>query len=457
MFEHVSASTDTGRPILRMLLLIVAAAFIGSTTIPAEAVSSDGPRIVYSSLTKKDIVDTILTAVADNYVLPDVAREMVDSVRSKYSRGDYAKIDDLAVLLNQISLDMQDVSRDEHLRFEILEAGDTVAQGDDAPSESEIAQWTSENFGFNRIEMMKGNVGYLDLRTFRDTVYAKKTLRASMDFLANCQAVIIDLRNNRGGRPEMLQMLAGYFLATPGHLYDIQHRGGDSTTEHWSFKCETDHPLHDVELVILIGKRTFSAAESFAYSLKRLGRATLVGEATAGGAHLVRLIGYPTMELRLRMPVDRAVDPATGYSWQSIGVQPDIAAAAANALALGHIAALEAVKRRAGDMAAAGKLNWLIDGLRAELDSISLTEDELRLFVGHYQQYGVELDDGQLLVLVGGKPFCNLKSFSLKLFAVEEHPESRVRFVIDEKTHTPTALEVLLDDGRVMRFERTGD
>ena len=58
---------------------------------------------------------------------------------------------------------------------------------------------------------MRGNVGYLNLRSFVDLNYSKETAVAAMNFLANTDAVIIDLRKNPVGFINIEIFLASYF------------------------------------------------------------------------------------------------------------------------------------------------------------------------------------------------------------------------------------------------------
>ena len=76
-----------------------------------------------------------------------------------------------------------------------------------------------------------------------------------------------------------------------------------------------------------------------AYELQALGRATVVGEVTRGGAHPSTVVSL-TENIELRLPVARAVNPVTGSKLGGRGVQPDVTVPAAEALE----AALEALR-----------------------------------------------------------------------------------------------------------------
>jgi Peptidase family S41 len=77
-------------------------------------------------------------------------------------------------------------------------------------------------------------------------------------------------------------------------------------------------------------KDTFSGGEEFAYDLKALKRAIIVGETTGGGAH-------PTGPKRLddhigiMVPVERSIN-LTQTDWEGTGVEPDVKVPADRAL-----------------------------------------------------------------------------------------------------------------------------
>src|SRR5262249_45665907 len=141
------------------------------------------------------------------------------------------------------------------------------------------------NYGFARVEILDGNVGYLDLRGFLPAEIARDSAGAAMAFLANADALIIDLRANGGGEPSMIQLLCGYFFERPTPLNTFEWRGREGREESWSAAEVPGKKRPDVPLFVLTSATTFSAAEEFAYDLKCLKRATLIGARTGGGAN----------------------------------------------------------------------------------------------------------------------------------------------------------------------------
>ena len=81
---------------------------------------------------------------------------------------------------------------------------------------------------------------------------------------------------------------------------------------------------------LLTSSSTASAAEHLALALKRTGRATLVGETTAGAGHYGRPI--PVRRYSVFVPFGRTYDPQAGQGWEGTGVAPDVATPADRAL-----------------------------------------------------------------------------------------------------------------------------
>jgi C-terminal processing protease CtpA/Prc len=108
----------------------------------------------------------------------------------------------------------------------------------------------------------------------------------------------------------------------------------------------------DKPVFVLTSGTTFSGAEELGYDLQQLGRATVIGERTRGGAHPVERFRLRP-HLQATIPVARAHSPASGGNWEGTGVLPDVDVPAGDALAtayqraLAHVLSLGDEGRRA--------------------------------------------------------------------------------------------------------------
>jgi len=204
-----------------------------------------------------------------------------------------------------------------------------------------------DNYGFREVKILDGNIGYLDLREFVAPKYGSETLANAMHFLKNTNAMIIDLRQNDGGSPEMVQLLASYFFSSEPvvHLANHYNRPKNELTKSMTLSNVTGLRRPKTGLYILTSSKTFSAAEAFSYQLQSLKRAIIVGEKTAGGAHLTGSV-IATDKFYVRIPQGRTTSPVTNSNWEGIGVIPDIEVRAEEALKAAQTKALEGIKDR---------------------------------------------------------------------------------------------------------------
>ena len=68
------------------------------------------------------------------------------------------------------------------------------------------------NFGFEKVERLAGNIGYLDLRGLMPPQIMGDTAAAAMAFVANAEALIVDLCQNGGGSPDAVALMASYLV-----------------------------------------------------------------------------------------------------------------------------------------------------------------------------------------------------------------------------------------------------
>lgn len=290
---------------------------------------------------RKQIVDGLITNLNQHYVFPEKAKAIEMLLRAKQQHGAYDAISSAEQLASVLTTDLQGITKDIHLEVEYSEEEIPEETTGDAPSAEEkameLVQMKKQDFGIEAVERLKFNIGYLDLRAFAPPELVKSRIAAAMTLLGDTQALIIDLRRNRGGEPDGVALLASYLFEQRTHLNDIYLRDGDRTEQHWT-SDKIDGPRYGAtrKVYILTSHNTVSAGEDFAYALKNLKRATLVGESTAGGAHP----GEPrrlSPHFDVFVPSGRSISPITHTDWEGIGVKPDIKAPAKDALNVAQI------------------------------------------------------------------------------------------------------------------------
>jgi hypothetical protein len=400
------------------ILLLLAA-------VPALAAPPEAP----SAIDAKDraaIIDDIAAALRDTYVFPDVAQRMEEHVRRRLQSGAYDRLGTLEIFTEKLTADLRSVSHDLHLA--VLWAPEPPAPEAEEPTAEDLARMRRDNYGFRRVERLAGNVGYLKLDSFERADLGGATAVAAMGFLAGSDALIVDLRDNDGGDQSMIQLIASYLVPSePIHFTSFYIRKGDKTQQFWTYAWVPGTRLPEVPVFVLTSGRTFSAAEDFAYSLQSLKRATIVGETTGGGAHPVEIYqvkGYPVL---MRLPYGRSVNPITGTDWEGTGVEPNIAAAAPDALAVAHTRALDAVAAKITDPAQKAEVELVRDVVEDRRHPVNLSAAELQAFAGNYGPLTVTAEGGALWGRLGGGPRVQLFPVGQDRFLVDDRDDFRMR------------------------------
>jgi hypothetical protein len=383
---------------------------------------------------KAAVVDSLSKALNDIYVFPDVALKMEKAIRKNLRRGEYkdaAAYDDFAAMLNE---DMYEIARDRHLHIDYMREDDRFCLPDTLTEQEEqqyFNRLAADNFGFYKLERLAGNVGYLDLRAFNDARWAGATAVAAMNFLAHCDAVIIDLRRNGGGSPSMIQLISSYFFEAPVHLNSFYIRAADTTKQFWSHSHVEGPRMVDTDLYILTSQYTFSAAEEFTYNMKSLERATIIGETTGGGAHPVQPVGWPDLKMRLTVPFGRAVNPVTGTNWEGTGIEPHIQVPEAEALDVAHLDALKKIAREAEGGDAGPGLQWDIERLEARANPVELSEETMFKYAGRYGPRNITFESGVLYYQRGQGPRMQMVPMNERAFMFDEIDDFTLEIEVD--------------------------
>jgi hypothetical protein len=323
--------------------------------LSASGVAAESPPTLDADARQR-IAANVAVIMTEKYVDPETGRAMANRILSRLDQGAYDSLDDVKSFCSTMTSDLRSVSDDRHLFvFYSPEEAREVAAHNKLLPQDEIEEIEKqyyeasrrENFGFRKLEILEGNVGYLDLRVFPTIEHGAGTAAAAMAFLSGTDAIIVDLRNNGGGS-DMVSFLSSYFFTSePVELNGAYFRESGTVSRVWTLPYVPGTRLPEIDLYILTGPRTFSAAENFTYGLQQLKRAVVVGERTKGGAHPIDVL-IVEGSILTQVSIGRSVNPITNTNWEGVGVRPDVEVPAEDALAVAHRMALETRAGEAG-------------------------------------------------------------------------------------------------------------
>jgi len=314
---------------------------IGTWRIPAGATVDPVPL---DAAARHRLVERVADAFESFYVYPETGRRISAALRAHEKRGEYRSMHYGIDLARKLTEDLREISHDRHVevRFSFFVR---PAQSSEHQPAAESRRLDANNCGFVKAEHLRPNIGYVKVDMFADPAICARTASAAMNFVADSDALILDLRDNRGGGA-IGEFIASYLFEQRTHLNDAVNRAG-VTQEGWTSPDVPGKKFVGKPVFVLTSKRTFSAAEDLSYGLKNLKRATLVGETTLGGAHMIEL--KPIDEhFSVAGPSARSISPITKTNWQGTGVEPNVKVTADQAFDVAlKLAAEEISKNRA--------------------------------------------------------------------------------------------------------------
>jgi hypothetical protein len=313
----------------------------GFLGIPAVSASAQvrGPANAATDMTmsrteRLAAIDALAEHLTRAYVFPDKAVEAERALKRHVASGVYDTVTRGTAFAALLTSQLQAVTKDKHLRVRVAPPGIAGGRGGAPSLDARLRAAREANYGFGRVELLPGNIGYLEIRGFGSWVpEARDTVGRIMSSLADASALIIDLRDNGGGSPDAVAFVSSYlFGETPVHLNSLYFRPANRTDD---FHTDPGVPGKKFgpskPVYVLTSSFTFSAAEEFTYNLQARRRATIIGETTGGGAHpggTVPLAG----QLVAFIPSGRAINPITKTNWEGVGVKPEISVERAKAL-----------------------------------------------------------------------------------------------------------------------------
>ena len=293
----------------------------------------------------RDVAQKLADQLVGAFVFHDQAEAYAAMLRKNAAAGRYdsGTREALAKLLTD---DLQAVHKDGHLHVEVADHQQRDGANNGPPS------------GFPPLiqsaKTIAPGIGYIRFTAFFGTDEEMAGVRKWLAENRNSKALIFDLRNHHGGGLDEQDAIFSYIFAAktplvkmamardiyeqhgsplqPGPTLAFVADGDKMVATHTAIPGD-DTALRRSKIYLLVSNKTASAAEHFALALQSTGRATLIGEATAGANHFGG--GQDINEhFAVWMPVGRTYDIKTGKDWEGAGIAPDIEADPKQALVL---------------------------------------------------------------------------------------------------------------------------
>ncbi|NOU18651.1 MAG: S41 family peptidase [Bacteroidales bacterium] len=285
-----------------------------------------------TSKDKVDLIDKASKLLNDNYVFPDVASKIEKHLKSQLLKGVFNSITNQTEFAEKLTSEMQSISNDKHMRCFSSNGRSVKRQKRNSPLiGNEYNQLKNEQgFSFCRVGIIDNNIGVLDIYGFPESKSAEKSVDEAMNAISSVSVLIIDLRRNGGGSPDLIRYICSYFFDKPTHINSIYWRSTNKTVDFITSEKVVGKKLTNIPVYVLTSSFTFSGGEEFAYNFQTQKRGTLIGEVTGGGANPGDV--FPVNEyFEIFIPTGRAINPITKTNWEGNGVKPDIEVEAAKA------------------------------------------------------------------------------------------------------------------------------
>ena len=384
-----------------------------------------------NSLTPKnrsEIIQKVGEIYIEYYPSAEVSTKMINYINTKQENGDYNHINKIDEFTSELTKDLRSKSNDYHIR---------VSPYEKIPDDllAEIKLGTPENnYGFQKVELLPGNIGYINLTTFNNPKTAGPTAIAAINFVSHCDALIIDLRLNGGGDERLALFISSYFFNESTHLYDYFIHKDNVRKQSWTQEWVLGSRITLAPIYILMSDYSYSASEVLAFNLQQLGRAKIVGEKTRGGAYAVRYMSFPELSINLKVPYSENINANSKTNFIN-GVIPDFPVSSDKALIVAQVEASKELLKTETDSLKRYKLKWSMEGNIVELNPIVLNNKKLLEYQGIYKNVKIGIEDTTLFLQRDNDMKQEMIPMGNDIFKYKDENEEkyRVRFIRNER------------------------
>jgi C-terminal processing protease CtpA/Prc len=321
---------------------------------------------------KSEAIDSVVKLMNERYIFPETAKQIELHLRKQQSNKAYDTITSAEGFAAKLTADVRSICNDKHVTIRysaeplVINRNNNFMQISEEERKGYAEFLRFENYGVKKLEVLKGNIGYIDFKFLCGTEYAGDFYAAMMNYVQHTDALIIDFRHCGGAMSDnVIPFLCSYFFADKTHLNDLYWRERNFTQQTWTQVVVPGKKYLNKPIYILTSGGTFSGAEEMAYDLKNLKRATIIGEVTGGGANPGGSVNL-TKHFNMFLPVGRAINPVTKTNWEGVGVQPDSLIMPRLALQKAHILAMKNSFTTSTDPGWKDELNRLIAQVEKE-------------------------------------------------------------------------------------------
>ena len=336
-----------------------------------EAVAPVAQNSSIDAVERQRVISRANASLKQHYFDRDVAQRTADALLAHEKSGDDDAVTDGQAFADLLTKQMREASQDMHLSMEYSLR--PLPEGPPPQTADGLARFRNamlqQNCMIRKIETLRHIIGYLNLDFFPDTSVCGSTMRTAMASLNRADAIIFDLRDNTGGTPDSVSLIASYLFDHPEYMYEPR---GTPTVDSWTRSPVVGNELADKPVYVLTSGSTWSGAEQFSYDLKMLKRATMVGETTRGGAH-AGVFHRIDEHFGIGIPEEKAINPFGKADWEGVGVKPDVKVEAAEALETAvKLANARVEKKWPCDCRENCLTFWLTSGVQMNANSSSL-------------------------------------------------------------------------------------
>lgn len=170
-------------------------------------------------------------------------------------------------------------------------------------------------------------IGYIHVGGFANTDYPVDALDRLVAQVADCQAIIVDIRDNHGGHVTHVNRLSSWFSDNTRGVHFTQVRNGpardDISARQEHFNVRREDNLCGRPVVLLTNRRSVSGAEWFTLRMKTFGNVTQIGDTTSGAFSSRSMDRFLPNGWQYCYSVEKLTLP-NGTSPEGIGCIPDI-------------------------------------------------------------------------------------------------------------------------------------